>query len=60
MLLFLLFVILVTSIILWLMLSVRPRVREKKHQERLAILNRLKPEVENAFSEISSFYGFNH
>lgn len=58
--LYLLLTILVAAIILWLMLSVRRRVREKKRQERLAILNRLKPEVEKAFSEISSFYNFNH
>ena len=58
--LYLLLSFLVAAIILWLMLSVRRRVREKKRQERLAILNRLKPEVEKAFSEISSFYNFNH
>ena len=58
--LYLLLTILVAAIILWLMLSVRRRVREKKRQERLAILNRLKPEVEKAFSEISSFYNFSH
>ena len=58
--LYLLLIIPVAAIFLWLMLSVRQRVREKKHQERLAILNRLKPEVEKAFSEISSFYGINH
>lgn len=58
--LYLLLIILVAAIFFWLMFSVRKRVREKKHQERLAILNRLKPEVEKAFSEISSFYGFNH
>ena len=58
--LYLLLTILVAAIILWLMLTVRRRVREKKRQERLAILNRLKPEVEKAFSEISSFYNFNH
>jgi DNA helicase-4 len=58
--LYLLLTILVAAIILWLMLSVRRRVREKKRQERLEILNRLKPEVEKAFSEISAFYNFNH
>lgn len=42
------------------MLSVRPRIKEKKRQERLAIFNQLKPEVEKAFSEISSLYNFNH
>ena len=58
--LYLLLSILVAAIILWLMISVRRRVREKKRQERLEILNRLKPEVEKAFSEISAFYNFNH
>ena len=58
--LYLLLSFLVAAIILWLMLSVRRRAREKKRQERLVVLNRLKPEVEKAFSEISTFYNFNH
>ena len=58
--LYLLPILLVVAIILWLMLSVRPRVREKKRRERLAILNQLKPRVEKAFSEISSYYNFYH
>lgn len=58
--LYLLLIIPAVAIILWLMLSVRPRIKEKKRQERLAIFNQLKPEVEKAFSEISSFYNFNH
>ena len=48
------------AIILWLMLYVRPRVKEKKRQQRLELFNRLKPEVEKAFAEIKSFYNFNH
>ena len=42
------------------MLSVRPRIKEKKRQERLELFNRLKPEVEKAFAEIKSLYNFNH
>ena len=48
------------AIILWLMLSVRPRIKEKKRQKRLELFNRLKPEVEKAFTEIKSLYNFNH
>ena len=58
--LYLLLIIPAVAIILWLTLSVRPRIKERKRQERLAIFNRLKPEVEKAFSKISSLYSFNH
>ena len=56
----LLLIILIIAIFLWLMLSVRPRIKEKKRQERLELFNRLKPEVEKAFAEIKSLYNFNH
>lgn len=32
----------------------------KGHQRRLSVIKRLKPEVESAFSELSSFYSFSH
>ena len=48
------------AIILWLMLSALPRIKEKKRQARLALFNRLKPEVEKAFAEIKALYNFNH
>lgn len=57
---YLLVILSLFAVILWLMFSVRPRVREKKRQERFALLNQLKPDVERAFSVISSFYNFNH
>ena len=56
----LLLIIPAIAIILWLMLYIRPRVKEKKRQERLELFNRLKPEVEKAFEEIKSLYNFNH
>ena len=58
--LYLLLSIPVVAIFLWLMLSVRPRIKEKKRQERLARFNQLMPEVEKAFSHIKSLYSFNH
>ena len=58
--LYLLLIIPAVAIFLWLMLSVRPRVNEKKRQERLAQFDQLKPEVEKAFAEIKSLYNFNH
>ena len=58
--LYLLLLLPAVAIILWLMLSVRPRIKEKKRQERLELFNRLKPEVEKAFAEIKSLYNFNH
>ena len=42
------------------MLIVRPRIQEKKRQERLAQFDQLKPEVEKAFAKIKSLYNFNH
>ena len=58
--LFLILIILAAAIILWLMLSVRPRIKEKKREERLVRFNELRPEVEKAFSDIKSLYNFNH
>lgn len=58
--LYLLLIISAIAIILWLMLSLRPRIKEKKRAKRLELFNQLKPEVEKAFSEIKSLYNFNH
>ena len=58
--LWLLLIIPILAIIFWLMLSVLPRIKEKKRQERLALFDRLKPEVEKAFAEIKALYNFNH
>ena len=58
--LYLLLILPTIALILWLLLSVRPRIREKKRQVLLAYFNQLKPEVEKAFSDISSLYNFNH
>ena len=58
--LYLLLIIPVVAIALWLLLSVRPRIQEKKRQQRLALFNQLKPEVEKAFEEIKSLYNFSH
>lgn len=58
--LYFLLIILAIAIALWLMLSVRPRIQERKRAKRLELFNQLKPEVEKAFSEIKCLYSFSH
>lgn len=57
---FFLLIILVTIILLLVVKHSHALKSKNKHQERLETIIRLKPEVEAAFSEISSFYRFNH
>ena len=58
--LYVLFILLLVAIILWGAISVRSLRKEKKRQERLEAIARLKLDVEAAFSEIKSYYSFNH
>ena len=58
--LYILIILLAVSIALWLMFSVRPRIKEKQRRKRLEAFNQLMPEVEKAFLEISSLYSFKH
>ena len=57
--LYILLIFIAAAIFIWL-LAFRPRVEEKKRQERLAQYDQLKPDVEKAFAEIKSLYSFNH
>ena len=57
---YILIFLLASAIFLWLLLAVRPRVQEKKREERLALFKQLEPEVEKAFEEIKSYYNFGH
>lgn len=52
--------VLLFFIILWVVLRVGFYLKAKKHRERLEAITRLKPAVETAFSEISSYYNYNH
>ncbi|MBR4774556.1 MAG: UvrD-helicase domain-containing protein [Bacteroidales bacterium] len=48
------------AIILGVMIPVRKKQREKKHQERLESITRLTPDVEAALAEICTFYSYSH
>lgn len=58
--LYALIILLTIAIILWLMIPVGSKLKEKKHQERLETIARIKPNVEGAFAEIGKYYSFSH
>ena len=53
-------ILLLVATILLVGIRVWSRQREKKHREKLEAIARLKPDVEAAFSEIKSYYSYNH
>ena len=53
-------ILLLVAVILWVVILVRSRQKAQLHQERLETIARFKPDVEAAFSEIGSYYSFNH
>ena len=55
-----LIVLLVIAIAFWVGIPIWRRKKVKKHKQLNELVERLRPEVESAFSEISSFYVFNH
>ena len=58
--LYALIILLTIAIILWLMIPVGSKLKEKKHQERLEAIARIKPDIEGAFAEIGKYYNFSH
>lgn len=42
------------------MIPVKSKQKAKKHQERLDAIARIKPDLEDAFAEISKYYSFSH
>jgi len=58
--LYVLIILLLVAIILWVMIPVRSKQKAKKHQERLESIARVKPDIDSAFAEISSYYTFSH
>ena len=58
--LYVLIILLLVALILWVMIPVRTRRKTEQRKERLETLARLKPEVEAAFAEISSYYSYSH
>ena len=57
--LYVLIILLITASVLLAVYSVRT-AKQKRHQERLEIIEHRIPEVEPAFKEISSFYNYGH
>ena len=57
--LYILLLLILVAAILWVVIHSRIK-REKQHQERLAFIASLKPQVEAAFRRISSYYSFSH
>ena len=57
--LYVLIILLVTASILLAVYAIRTS-KQKKHQERLEIIERRIPDVAPAFNEISSFYRYSH
>lgn len=59
--LYVLIILLLIAIVLWMMIPVaRSKRKREKHQERLAKIERLRPEVKAAFAEIGLYYNYNH
>ena len=53
-------ILLSVTIILWVAFYVISRRNKRKHQDRLDAIEILKPNVESAFTDISSYYSYNH
>ena len=58
--LYVLIILLLVAIILWVMIPARSKQTAKKHQELLEAIARAKPEVEEAFAKIVSYYNYHH
>lgn len=53
-------ILLIVAVILWVMIPVRNKYREKKHQERVEAIAKMVPEVEAALAEVCSFFSYSH
>lgn len=58
--LYALIILLIVAVILWVMIPVRKKHREIKHQERAEAIILMAPNVETALKEICSFYSYGH
>lgn len=58
--LYVLIILFFSAVTICVVILVDSRQTEKKHQENLAAIARLKPDVEDAFSEIGKYYNFSH
>ena len=53
-------ILLIVTIILWVVITVRSKQKAKLHQERQETIARIKQVVEGAFAEIGKYYSFSH
>ena len=58
--LYVLIIPLIVAIIRWVMIPVRSNYLKQQHQERTEKIARLIPDVDAAFSEISSRFSYSH
>lgn len=58
--LYVLIILLFVAIIFSVMIPIRSKQKAKKHQERLKLIARVKPDIDAAFADISSYYTFSH
>ena len=57
---YVLIILLLASIVIWVVLTVRYRKRAEERQKRLDSITKLRPDVEAALIEISSYYHYSH
>ena len=58
--LYVLIILLLVAVILWAMITARNKQKQKKHQDRVATIAKLVPEVKPALDDICSFYNYSH
>lgn len=58
--LYVLIILLLIAVALWVMIPVNTKRKEKRHQERLEAIARIKPSIEIAFVEIGKYYNYSH
>ncbi len=57
---YVLLILLMSVVILWVTILIISKLKAKRHQERLETIDRLKPRVDAAFTEIGSYYQYGH
>lgn len=58
--LYVLIILLLIAVALWVMIPVNTKRKEKRHQERLEAIARIKPSIEIAFVEFGKYYNYSH
>ena len=53
-------ILLIIALFLWLIIPLRSKYLKKQRQERIETISRLIPDINAAFSEIRSYFSYNH